>query len=309
MPENSDLLSLLAFLCVFAVTSALGYALFLWLHRDNRRALARLRDLSSSENVVVDTGSKNSTSWMLPQLGTLMLSAGEDRHTDLKTHLLRAGYGRNSLRFFMGCKLLLMIVFPALFAIGPYVAGFFTLRVALVVSVVASAAGIFAPNVWLRHYIEHRQRILRRGIPDALDMLVLCLEGGVSLVGAIQRVAVELQMVHPLMGAEMRALERSIQLGLSAGEAFREFAQRTGLQDVRDLASVILQSERYGASLVKTLQTHADWFRMERQQRAEERAQQAAVKILFPTLLCIFPAIFVVLLGPAMFQIAAMFSQ
>lgn len=307
MSGNNELLSLLAFLLVFAATCGLGYGLFVWLHRDKRRAVARLRDLSNSEPAAND---KDAAAWsMLPKLGTLMVRHGDEQFEDLKARLLRAGCGRNSLRVFMGVKLLLMIALPAVCAIAPYLAGVFSLQVALLISAFASAIGIFAPNVWLRYRIEKRQRALRRGIPDALDMLVLCLEGGVSMIGAIQRVAAEMQIVHPLMGAEIRVIERGIQLGLSAGEAFREFGQRSGLQDVRDLAAIILQSEKYGASLMKTLQTHADWFRMERQQRAEERAQQAAVKILFPTLLCIFPAIFVVLLGPAMFQIASLFAR
>jgi len=307
MLEDSEILSLLAFMLVFALTSAGGYGLYRWRQRDQRRGVARLRDLSRPEKKNAEQ-EKTSAAW-IPQLGTLMLGSGADGHADLRTHLQRAGFGRDSLQPFMGIKLVLMIVLPALVAALPYVAGIVSLHVALLVSVLASAAGLFAPNLWLRWRIEQRQRALRRGMPDVLDMLVLCLEGGTSLAAAIQRITVELQAVHPLMGAEMHIIERSIQLGLSAGEAMADLAERSGLQELRDLAAVIVQSEKFGASLVKTLQSHADWFRMERQQRAEERAQEASVKILFPTLLCIFPAIFVVLLGPAMLQIATMFSQ
>jgi len=307
MPENSDLFSLLVFLLVFALTCAVGYGLYRWRHRDQRRGIARLRDLSGAEKRI-DEPQKSPGTW-IPQMGTLMIGAGEDDHADLKTLLQRGGFGRHSLRPFMGCKLLLMVLLPAVFALVPYLAGLLSLHLALLVSVLASAAGLYAPNIWLRWCIEQRQRALRRGIPDALDMLVLCLEGGTSMAAAIQRISAELQAVHPLMGAEMQIIERSMHLGLSAGEAIRDLADRCGLQELRDLAAVIMQSEKYGASLVKTLQSHADWFRMERQQIAEERAQQASVKILFPTLLCIFPAIFVVLLGPAMLQIATMFSQ
>lgn len=304
---HNELLGLAAFLLVFAATCAVSYGLFLWRHRDNRRGVARLRDLSAEQR---DGGRPASASWsMLPRLGGLML-ADEHGSANLRTRLAHAGInGRNGVRVFMGAKLLLMLVFTALAAVAPFVSGTLSFSTAVLICVAASAAGMFGPNLWLRYRIEHRQRLLRRGIADALDMFVLCLEGGVSLNAAIARVAEELHAVHPLMGDELRVIERSIQLGLSAGEAFREFGERSGLQDVRDLAAVILQSERFGASLVKTLQTHADWFRMERQQRAEERAQQCAVKILFPTLLCIFPAIFVVLLGPAMFQISALFSR
>jgi tight adherence protein C len=98
-------------------------------------------------------------------------------------------------------------------------------------------------------------------------------------------------------------------LGLSVGEALRKFADRADLEEVRTLASVLLQNERYGASVARALRIHADTLRQERQQKAEEQAQKAAVKILFPTLLCIFPAVFLVILGPAAFQIMAVFSR
>ena len=175
----------------------------------------------------------------------------------------------------------------------------------------AGAAGLalVAPGVWLDSRKKKRQAVLRRGLPDALDMLVLCLEGGVSLTAAVQRVTAELQTAHPLLGAEMNIVQREMLLGLSAGAALQKFGRRADLEDVRNLASVLLQNERFGASVTKALRTHADILRQQRQQRAEELAQKAAVKILFPTLLCIFPAIFIVILGPAAFQLVAVFSR
>jgi len=150
---------------------------------------------------------------------------------------------------------------------------------------------------------------LRRGLPDALDMIVLCVEGGVSLTSALQRVTAELQTAHPTLGLEMNVAQREMMLGLSPGEAFQKLAHRTGLDEARSLSNVLLQAERYGAGLVKALRIHADTLRHQRQQKAEEMAQKAAVKILFPTLLCIFPAIFIVILGPAAFKIAEIFSK
>jgi tight adherence protein C len=146
-------------------------------------------------------------------------------------------------------------------------------------------------------------------LPDALDMLVLCVEGGVSLPQAVQRVTTELHEAHPLLGTEMDIVQREMLLGLSVGEALRKFGQRADLEDVRTLASVLLQNERYGASVARALRIHADTLRQQRQQRAEEQAQKAAVTILFPTLVCIFPAIFIVILGPAAFQIMAVCSR
>ena len=130
-----------------------------------------------------------------------------------------------------------------------------------------------------------------------------------TLNAAIQRVTDELRIAHPALGLEMAIVQREIQLGLSVGIALRKFADRCGLSDVRELAIVLQQSERYRASLTKALRAYAENSRIERQQKAEERAQKAAVKILYPTLLCIFPAIFIVVLGPAAFQIAKLFVR
>jgi tight adherence protein C len=168
---------------------------------------------------------------------------------------------------------------------------------------------MIAPGLWLDYRKNSRQVSLRRGLPDALDMLVLCVEGGVSLTAGLQRVIAELHAAHPLLAAEMDLVQREMLLGVSAGEGLQKLAARADLEEMRNLASVIIQSERYGTSIVKALRIHADTLRQQRQQRAEEMAQKAAVKILFPTLLCIFPAIFIVILGPAAFQILAIFSR
>ena len=173
----------------------------------------------------------------------------------------------------------------------------------------AGGLGVIAPGMWLDARKKNRQAALRRGLPDALDMLVLCLEGGISLTAALQRVTAELEGVHPLLGAEMNIVQREMLLGLSAGAALQKLGQRADLEDVRNLASVLVQNERFGASVTKALRTHADVMRQQRQLRAEELAQKAAVKILFPTLLCIFPAIFLVILGPAAFQLVEIFSR
>ena len=164
-------------------------------------------------------------------------------------------------------------------------------------------------RMWAESKDRQAQARLRTAIPDALDMLVLCLEGGIGLMAAIQRVTDELHAVHPELGGEFSILERSIQLGLSPGQALKALGQRCGLDEVRDLASTVLQSEQYGASVAKTFRTYSDSYRKERQFWAEEMAQRAAVKILFPTLLFIFPAIFIVLLGPAAFQMSRIFGR
>jgi tight adherence protein C len=139
--------------------------------------------------------------------------------------------------------------------------------------------------------------------------MVFCLEGGLSLPGALKRMAGELRTAHPTLAVELNIVQREIQLGRSPGEALRKMGERADLEEVRSLASVILQAERFGASLVKSLRVHAETLRTKRMQQAEEKAQTAATKVLFPTVLFILPAMFVVILGPAIFHILEVFGK
>jgi len=136
-----------------------------------------------------------------------------------------------------------------------------------------------------------------------LDIVAVCLEGGLSLSAALARVGRELAHVHPMLANELSIVDREVQMGRTVGDAMRRFADRFDLEELRSLASVIAQTERYGASVAKAFVVYSETMRQRRAQHAEELAQTATVKILFPTLLLIFPAIFVVLLGPAAIQI------
>jgi tight adherence protein C len=294
----------------FAATAAGVVWLLRLLHRDDRQAQARVRELAAP-------GSKPPSRLnlgelaraKLPAVGAPLLPADETQRTRLQERLYQAGvYGRHSLAVFLGAKMLLIALGIGL---GLVVTALKLLPASqgLLLTAAAGGAALVAPGVWLDARKKKRQSALRRGLPDALDMLVLCLEGGVSLTAAVQRVTAELQTAHPLLGAELNIVQREMLLGLSAGAALQKFGQRADLEDVRNLASVLLQNERFGASVTRALRTHADVLRQQRQQRAEELAQKAAVKILFPTLLCIFPAIFIVILGPAAFQLIAIFSR
>jgi tight adherence protein C len=180
---------------------------------------------------------------------------------------------------------------------------------ALPISMVLFVAGMIGPSFWLDKRKKARQTTLRRGLPDALDVLIICQEGGLSLQAGLKRVADELRSAHPILGSELKIVDREIQLGKSPGEALQHFAQRSDLEEVLSLASVIGQSERFGASLVKSLRSHSDTLRLKRKQKAEEKAQKASTMILIPTLLFIFPAVFVVLLAPAVFQVMTVFSS
>jgi tight adherence protein C len=305
-----DLTSMAVFLAVFVGTIALGALVLYYYYGDHRRTLARLRGLAL-DRPGSDTASVSEIALQtLPRVGTLVLPTNREQLNQLKTRLTQAGiYGPNSLSVFLGAQLLLTLVLPLAAGLFPYLLGLLSWKSAVVLGLIGGAVGLLTPSFWVDYQKSRRQNELRCALPDALDMLVLCLEAGISLLAALQRVTSELEVVHPALGRELNIVQREVQLGLSAGDALEKLGVRSGMEEFRTLASVIQQAERYGASSAKALRLHADFCRQDRQQRAEEKAQKASVKILFPTLLCIFPAIFIVILGPAAYQIYAMLSR
>src|SRR5262249_12817032 len=245
----------------------------------------------------------------LPKMGAPLLPDDEESRTRLRTRLIQAGYySRQAMVFFLGVKVLLMAA-PAVLGLAAGLVGLCDVNYGALSGALSGIAGMIGRSFWLDRRKKVRQSSFRRALPDALDVLVICLEGGLSLPGAMRRVASELRTAHPLLAAELKIVERETQLGRSPGEALQQMGLRTDLEEVRSLASVITQAERFGASLVKSLRVHAETLRLKRKQQAEEKAQKAAVKILFPTLLLIFPAVFVVILGPAAIQISEFFRD
>lgn len=295
---------------VFLSTSGFVLAFFVWRNREIWQTNARMRGLNlTPRERPPSNGLGKMLLARLPDVGTPLLPTNEEQRSRLRQRLIEAGiYDRSALALILGVKMLLMAA-PLLLSVALAATGVLSPTRAMMAGILGIGLGMIAPGLWLDYRKNARQSSLRRALPDALDMLVLCVEGGVSLTGAMQRVTAELNSAHPLLGAEMDLVQREMMLGVSVGEGMQKLAARSDLEELRNLASVLVQSERYGTSVVKALRIHADTLRQQRQQRAEELAQKAAVKILFPTLLCIFPAIFIVILGPAAFQIMAIFAR
>jgi len=227
----------------------------------------------------------------------------EERQEKLRHRLLQAGfYDRAAGPLFVLVRVLMIA--------GTAAAGFalsrvfrLPLAVGLGVGAVGGLASTVGPSFWLDRAKRRRQTKIRRALPDALDVIVVCLEGGLSIMSSLARVAKELAMVHPVLAVELKIAERQMQLGQTAGEAVGSMAHRLDLEELRSMASVLRQAEKVGSSVAEALEVFAEMMRVKRYQRAEEMAQKAVIKILFPTLLFIFPAIFVVILGPAAFQV------
>jgi tight adherence protein C len=292
----------------FAMVTSLALILaLLWSGRKGRLE-ARLQKLSGKAGAGPEMAVAEFARQALPLAGTPLMPRDQGERTRLQARLIQAGlYSRQALVVFLGVKMLLMVV-PVL---GGFVASYFgvELQLGLVIGGLLGILGLIGPSFWLDRRKAARQSSLRRALPDALDVLVICLEGGLSLIGAFRRLSSELGAAHPLLATELTIVEREIQLGRSTGEALRAFGERSDLEEIRRLASVINQAERFGASLTKTLRVHAEILRLKRMQHAEEMAQKAAVIILFPTLLFIFPGMFIILLGPGLIQLLDAFAE
>jgi tight adherence protein C len=171
----------------------------------------------------------------------------------------------------------------------------------------AAVIGALAPVALLDAAIGRRQQALRHGVPDALDLLVVCVEAGVALDAAMQRVGREMQLAHPTLATELMAMSRRSAAGMPRDQAMMSLYQRTGLEELRTLMSHLVQSERWGTSVATVLRVYARDLRRRRKQAAEKRAATASTRMLLPLALFIFPTIFIVILGPAMLQIVAGF--
>jgi tight adherence protein C len=223
----------------------------------------------------------------------------EVRATRLR--LINAGYRSGKAPvFYNGAKLLLAIVIVCLLAMIPAkLLGFPSVSKLTFYYVLVAACGYYAPSFWLRRAIGSRKDALQRGIPDALDLMVVCVEAGLGLDQAIGRVGEEVKRAHPELSDELHILALELRTGLSRREALRNLAHRTDLEEVKNLVALLVQTDRFGTSIGQALRVHADAMRTTRRLRAEELAAKLPVKLLLPLIFFIFPSMFIVLLGPA----------
>ncbi len=233
----------------------------------------------------------------------LGLKKGSPRVNELKKSLIQAGiYQEQAPAIYFGCKFGLTVAVPVL-AI-PFISGR-GLPVAwlLLISFALMALGYFLPTLVLTHLVGTRQKKIKEGLPDALDLMVVCVEAGQGLNAAIKRVSDDLTLSHPVLAKELGMVNLEIGAGLEREAALRNLAERTGVEDVASLTSMLIQADRFGTSLAQSLKVQSETLRTTRRQRLEELAAKTPVKLVFPLLLFIFPALIVVIIGPAAIRI------
>jgi len=171
-----------------------------------------------------------------------------------------------------------------------------------------AAIGYMLPGMWLARQTARRQKQIRNGLPDALDLMIVCIEAGSGIDQSIVKTSDELDISHPALAEELRLVTTEIRAGKPRLEAFKNFASRTRVDDVRSLVAMLIQTDKFGTSVAQALRTHAEVSRTKRRQAAEEKAAKIGVKLVFPLVFCLFPALYVAILGPAVIDYLRVFK-
>jgi tight adherence protein C len=217
----------------------------------------------------------------------------------LQKQLMHAGFrSQEAPMIYRAIQLASMAGFPLMVALVCAVIAY-PLQKALVYIILAFVAGFFLPRYMLKRITRSRQRDLRWGLADALDLMVISVEAGLGLNAAMMKVSSELMEVHHAIAVEFELANLEIRVGRDRDEALRNLAERTGVDDLRSLVAMLIQTDKFGTSIAKGLRIFSDSLRTKRRQRAEQEAQKAAVKLLLPLALFLFPTLFIAILGPA----------
>lgn len=236
-----------------------------------------------------------------------MKPKSEEEMSNLRIKLANAGIRNDAApMMFLASKTALGVLL-LIMALGLTWTSGQDLKHILGLSAFLAGVGFMLPNLWLTLATKQRAEKIRNGLPDSLDLMVITVEAGLGLDAAIQRVGEEMRHVHGELSEEMTIATLETQMGVPRGEALGNMATRTGVGEMKSLVAVVTQAEKFGTSIAKALRNQADSLRTKRRMKAEERAQKTTVKLMLPLILFIFPAIFVVLLGPAILQIVRQF--
>jgi tight adherence protein C len=239
---------------------------------------------------------------LVKRLGNLVPQSPKDV-TVMQRRLIRAGIrNENALKVLYGAKAVCGVALPLL--TGVLLSTYSTDTGNKFFAVlVATAVGFFGPNEYVRRMATRRQKEIARGLPNALDLLVVCVESGLGLDQAILQVSKELEHAHPEISEEFGLVNLELKAGKRRVEALRNLAERTGVDDLKKLVAVLIQADRFGTGVAQSLRAHSDFMRIQARQVAEEKAAKLGVKLIFPIFFCILPTLFVVTVGPVAMKI------
>jgi tight adherence protein C len=297
-------LALLAFGAVFLLLSSLGVLMFYRQKTLQRlsQIVSRPADASILRDVAPPPGSRIEK--LVKPFQKVLPRNPQDVST-LQKRLVSAGYrGKAYINIFYSCKVLLPVSLCILATVTQVY-----LYAPLFVFAVAAGIGFLGPDLWLGSRVRVRQTQLRLGLPEALDLIVICVEAGLSMDKATMRTAEELRISQPAIADELNLVYLEQRAGRPRAEAWKHVGERTGVESIRSLASILIQADKFGTSIGKTLRSYSETLRTRRRQDAEEQAAKTTVKLVFPLVLFIFPSLFVVTVGPSMITMFEGFAQ
>jgi tight adherence protein C len=281
--------------------------------RDVKRRLARLADGSVAPIITSDdpaTLKEEKSSWlvklMTPLAGKAALEGELAGH--VRKRLVEAGYRRDSaVVIYMGGRIALALALPFLLLVSSTAWNLTDLKL-VVLLCCGAGVGLVFPSYWLDRVRKARQMEMILALPDALDLMVVCVEAGLGINASLARVGREFARPHPVLSAEFELVNLEIRAGKSSTDALRALAERTGVNEVSSLVAMLVQTERFGTSVADTLRVHAESLRVQRMLRAEEQAAKAPLKMMFPTLI-IFVATLIVTIGPGLLTMFSFFGD
>jgi tight adherence protein C len=244
----------------------------------------------------------------LAPVNKYLLPAQERERSRTEKRLAFAGFrSANALPLFYSIKTALALIFLLAVLASSFWLPSLPMTRLVFFAAAAALVGLIVPELVLNQLVERRQKRLRDAFPDALDMLVVCVEAGLGLTASIQRVAEELRFSHPELAAELALVTAEMRAGVERETALKALATRTGLEDIHGLVSLLVQTLKFGTSVAETLRVYSEEFRDKRMQRAEEAAAKIGTKLIFPLIVCLWPAFFVVAVGPAVIRFIEIF--
>ncbi len=292
------LLSCLVFLLLAIVLSVVGMKLYV----RPREAMERVAGIVADHSETAPIHPSLVFRDLIKRLGTLVPASPKDV-TVMQRRLIRAGLRQdNALKVLYGAKVLFGVLLP--------IVAFFLLTSSqteagnrLITVLIAGAVGFFGPNEYVRLLAKRRQKAIHRGLANALDLMVVCVESGLGLDQAIMQVAKELENAHPEITQEFAIVNFELKAGKRRAESLRNLADRTAVEDLKKLVAVLIQADRFGTGISQSLRAHSDYMRVQARQVAEEKAAKLGVKLVFPIFFCILPSLFVVTVGPVAMKI------
>lgn len=258
---------------------------------------------SRTPGVSVDFGS------VVDRFSKYVLPTKADEQSTTQLRLIQAGFRSHAaLKQFYGLKAVLAIALPVVVYLGVRWIPSLTTSYVLIFVIFAGFVGVRLPDTVLGHIRKKRIKRLRNGFPDSLDLLVVCVESGLGLIPAVERVARELEISNPELAQEYSLVTAEIRAGVERPAALKNLARRSGVDDINGLVALLIQTIRFGTSIADALRVYSEEFRDKRMQKAEEQAAKIGTKMIFPMVLCFFPSFFIVAIGPAVIRIFEAFK-